>query len=305
MKLLLKIAVVLVVLLIALVAAVFFLGSQGLNALVKEGIQRGGTYALGVPTTVDSVSVSPFSGKASLEGLEIANPSGFNAPHFFTLGSGGAEVNLASFNSEVIEVPSLRFENIYASIEKKGDAANYKTIMENMKKVTGSGDSKPDSAPGGAEKKLIVNDLLIRDVRVHVDVLGIPGGAATGSLQKLTAVEIPIEEIHLTGVGRTGDGVGGTGVTPAELTSIVVEAVIAAAVRKGGGVIPADLLGDLQGSLAGLASLENFNLEVIGDAPATVQNLADEAAKAVEEGKKAVEDAAEGLKNLIPGGSGG
>ncbi len=288
----------LLLLVVAIVVIVIF----SINGVAKAAIEKGGSYALGVPTTVDSVSVGLFSGKFAMSGFEVANPDGFTTPHFLSLGDGAVQVEPASLQSDIVELPILRLETISANLEKKGGQSNYKVILDNLEKV--SGGDKPSEPTTGDEKKLVVHELIIRDVNVHVDLLGLPGGgegSPGAPFQKLTSVDIPIDEIKLTDVGRTGEGVGGTGVTFSELTSIIVQAVLAAAVEKGGDVMPAVILGELQAGLAGLTDLAGLGLDIVAEAPAQVQKLAEEAGKAVEEATKEVENAVEDLKGLIPG----
>ena len=62
MKTLLKILVAGIGLLVLLVILLVVLGLRSINTLVETGIEKGGTYALGVPTEVDGVKVSVFSG---------------------------------------------------------------------------------------------------------------------------------------------------------------------------------------------------------------------------------------------------
>jgi hypothetical protein len=134
---------------------------------------------------------------------------------------------------------------------------------------------------------------------VNVDLLDAPGG--------LTRVRIPIREIRLQKVGQTGTGVGGSGVTIGQLASIIVQAVMQATVENGQNLLPADMLGDLQGRLAALGDVKELGMKVVGDVKGTVEKVGGEAAKAVEEGKRAVEDLGKkaeevkkGLEGLIP-----
>lgn len=300
-KLVIGLAVGVVVLLIAGVVIVVL----SINSLAKKGIEEGGTYALGVPTTVDSASVGLFSGKFSMKGLEVANPEGFTDPNFFALGEGAVQIDPQSFGKEVIELPLLSLDTITANLEKKGGQANYKVILDHVKGLGGSGGEEKPAEPAGEEQKLVVRELIIRNVNVKLDMLGLPGGDATAPFQKLAVINIPIDEIKLNNVGKTGEGVAGSGVTMGELTGIIVQAVMAAAIQKGGDAIPAELLGDLQGSLTGLTDLSSMGFEALGDAPAQVQKLGEDLTKAAEEAGKTLEDGAkkveEGLKGLIPG----
>ncbi|MBL8757150.1 MAG: hypothetical protein JNK35_01825 [Phycisphaerae bacterium] len=284
---------------------------MSVNALAKKGIEAGGTYALGVPTTVDSVSIGLLSGQASLANLNVANPQGFASPHFLKLGGGSVAVSLGSLQSEVVEIPSFALSNIDVRLERKGDGGNYQKILDNLKSVAGSGGGgggAPQPAPsGGPEKRFIVRDLTITNVRVELDMLG-AGGAVGEALNSATKIPVSIDKIELKNVGKTGEGVAGSGVTMGQLASIIVQAVLSAAAEKGGGLFPADVLGDLQGRLTSLGGLKDLGMAVSGQAgeavkkvEETVKGVADEGKKVVDEGKKAVEDVKKGIEGLIPG----
>lgn len=301
LKKLLILVVILVLLLVgAVIGVVYYAGS-----LAKEGIERGGTYALGVPTKVNSVNLGLLSGKLGISGLDIGNPSGFPSPHFLALGTGEVQVGLASLRESTIVIPKFSLDKLDVRLEKKAGKANYTAIMDNLKKV--SGDSKPSQpAPsGGAEKKFIVNDLSLTNLTIHVDLLDAP--AALGGVGKVT---VPIDSIKLQNVGQTGSGVAGSGVTMSQLASIIVQAVMQATVEKGGVQLPGDILADLQGQLASLGDLKNLGMNVSTSAAAVVENVqkvGEDAKKAVDEGKKAVEDAGKqvedvkkGIEGLLP-----
>lgn len=310
MKKLAKRLVIAGLLLVLLVVGgvVYLLAS--VNALAKKGIEAGGSYALGVPTTVDSVSIGLLSGQASLANLSVANPQGFASPHFLKLGGGSVAVSLGSLQTEVVEIPTFALSNIDVRLERKGDSGNYQKILDNLKTVTGSGGGggTPQPSPGGGpEKKFIVRDLTITNVRVELDLLG-AGGAVGEALNSATKIPVSIDKIELKNVGKTGEGVAGSGVTMGQLASIIVQAVLSAAAEKGGGLFPADMLGDLQGRLTSLGGLKDLGMAVTGQAgeavkkvEETVKGVADEGKKVVDEGKKAVEDVKKGIEGLIPG----
>ncbi len=272
-----------------------------INGIARTAIEKGGTYALGVPTHLDGANVGIVSGTFGMSGLRVENPEGYSSESFLTLGNGGVAVSLGTLRRDVVELPSLRLERITASLERKGGTSNYQTILDHVKGVTGGGgETKPTTKPSEGGKKFVVRELVIEDVRVRLDVFGAPDGG----LKKLTTVDIPIDEIRLKNVGQTGTGVGGTGVTMGELASIVVRAVLGAAVEKGGGLIPGDILGELRGSLASLGDLSGLGIEVVANAKGVVEDVAGgvvkEGEKVVEEGKKKIEELGEGLKGLVP-----
>lgn len=287
--------------LVLLVIGGVVLAIVNINSLAKAGIEKGGTYALGTNTTLQSADVGILGGTFAMSGLNVANPPGYKAPSFLSLGSGGVAVSLNSLSKPVVELPKLSLDGLNVALEKSGGKANFNVILDHIKKVAdqagGSGGSGGSSS-GGGEKKFVVNELSLTNIKISVDLIGGPAD--------LTRVNIPIDEIKLTNVGKTGTGVGGTGVTMSQLASIIVQAVLAAAADKGGGVLPADLLGDLQGGLAGLGNLDNLQMSVAAKAQGTIEKIGGDAVKKVTEklggeAGKAVEDATKKVTDLIPG----
>lgn len=283
--------------LVVLVIGGIVLAVVNINSLAKTGIEKGGTYALGTNTTLQSANVGILGGTFSMNGLNVANPPGYKAPAFLSLGSGGVAVSFNTLSKPVVELPKLSLDNLNVALEKSGGKANFNVILDHIKKVADQAGGG-GSGGGGGEKKFVVNELLLTNIKISVDLIGGPGD--------LTKVNIPIDEIKLNNVGKTGTGVAGTGVTMSQLASIIVQAVLAAAADKGGGLLPADLLGDLQGGLAGLGNLDNLGMSVAAKAQGTIEKIGGEAIKNVTdkiggEAGKVVEDATKKVTDLIPG----
>ena len=291
---LLKVLLGLVVVLVVAVVCVFFF----INSIVKTGIEAGGKYALGVPTTVNSVSVG--LGSFGMNGLNVANPTGFNSPHFLELGDANVAVTLPSLMQDTIQVPTFSLDNLDVNLEKKNGATNYKVILDNLSKL--KGDSKAtqsQSADQGGGKKLVISDVSLKNIKVHVNLLG-----DGGTVSDITKVNINLDEIKLQNVGKTDKGM--TGVTVSQLSSIIVQAVLSAVADKGGGILPADLLGDLGGQLSAIGDIKDLGLNVVGKVGSTVENagkqVIDGAAKGVgDAADKLQKDVGKGLKDLLPG----
>ena len=312
---LIKLGVGLVLVLVLALAGLVVLGIVGFNGIARRAIESGGSYALGVETKVDSVRIGLFSGRFGLNGLRVANPSGYTSPHFLSLGSGDVAVDAQSVGQPVLKVPSLALADIDVHLQKREGASNYQVILDHVKQVSdrlgggggsssgGGGGSSGGSSGGGT--KLVIGRLTIRNVKVHADLLG-AGGAVGQALNSATSVTLPIDEIALENVGQTGTGVGGTGVTVGQLASIIVQAVLGAAAEKGAGILPGDLLGDLGGQLAGLNGLKDIPTKVIGGAAEKVQEIGQKAAgeigqKVGGEAGKALEGLGKGLEGVLGG----
>lgn len=286
-KRLFKVVMVLVVLLVGALVVSFF----WIDWIAKRAIEAGGTYALGVPTTVQSASVGIVGGTFSMSGLKVANPEGYGPSPFLALGDAGVAVTLSSLREPVVTLPKLTLDDLTVSLARKGGKANYAVILDNLSKLSSG---KASSPPVGGEKRFIVRELQLRNIRIGVDLVGGPG-----AIGELTKVNIPIQEIKLENVGQTGTGVGGSGVTMAQLSAIIVQAVLAAAAEKGNGILPGEILGELQGGLANLGQIDG--LKVLSD-PSLIQKIGgDSATKAIDQGKKAIDDAAKKVTDLIPG----
>ncbi|MFT3686188.1 MAG: hypothetical protein QM783_14910 [Phycisphaerales bacterium] len=304
-KKLIYLVVGLVVLVVIGVVIVF----MSIDSIAKSAIEKGGTYALGTQTSVSSVSVGVFKGEFSLSGLKIANPGGadkFSSPHFFSLNKGATAVSLSTIRQPTVEISSFTLDGLDAYLERKAGTTNYGAILDNLKKVTGGGGGGGDSKPApssGDEKKFIIHELKLTNITVHVDLTsGLPNipGSVGDTVASATKVTVPIDRIELKEIGQPG------GVTMSQLSAIVVKAVLQAAAEKGGGLIPGDLLGDLQGKLSSLTNIDSLTkggMSIVANAKGSVEEIG----KKIEgDVKKGVDDAAKGvgdaLKGVLPGG---
>ena len=281
---------------LVVVGALFLLGS--LDTIARTGVEKGSTYALAVPTTLDSADVDVFGGSFAMSGLTVSNPEGFTAPHFLALNDGGVQVDLGTLRADTIELPSLRLTGLDVHLQKADGKANYEVILENLKRFE-SGD-KADTDPGDrGGKNFIIREVRVENVTAHVALLPIGGDA--------TKVDVEVPEIVLTNVGSGDDSVD-----MAELVGILTKAILTSIVSVGGDVIPADMLGGLQSGLDGLSGLGDVGVQVIGDAGQVLGDLGGDAAEALggaadeaaEAAGQALEGAGEGLKNILGGGGG-
>jgi hypothetical protein len=290
MKKLVKLLAALVIVLLVVAGALL----PYVDRIAKVAIEKSGTYALGVPTTLQKADVGILSGEFAMSGLNVANPPAFTTAHLLHLDDGGVAVTLGSLRQDVVELPRLGLTGLDVHLERQADGSNYGVVLENLKRLE-SGD-KPAEEPGGSQKKFLVREIRIENVVVHLDL--VPAGG------ELTRLDLPIESIVLKDVGTDSD----KGVLLTELAGILLKAVIAAAIDKGGQIIPADMLGDLQGRLAQLESLDAMGVELRAQLESEFQDRLDEitgdlgdltdpsksgvdTSKAIEDLKKSADDA--------------
>ena len=268
--------------LVILLVAVVAIALVSLDAIARAAIERGSTYALGVPTTLGSADVGILSGEFTMKDLDVANPEGFDGDYFFQLDEGFVAVSLGSLRQDTVEVTLLALTGVRMNLQKKGGSANYTVITESLKRLESGGTAEEEGDPAEPGKRFMIHEILIKDINVTVDVLPIGGD--------LTRVEILIEEVRLTEVGSES-------LTTAEITSRVVRMILAAVVRNGA-KLPADLINDLGGALRGLADLGNIDITQIADI-ADIAGTADKIGKEIETVGKSVDDILKGLGGLL------
>lgn len=293
MKKVLIIIAVLVVLLIAAIAGVFMFALSQADNIAKQVVERGGSYAMGVATTVDQVDVELFKGTATMSGLNIANPTGFNTDHFFALASSDAQITLESINTNTVIIPKIHLSGINVILDKGKKPSNYNQILHNLSRFE-SGDAKPADATKQG-KNVIINSLVLEDISIHV--ANMPG---VSLLAGDVAVKIP--RIELQNVGEKGN------MKAADIFNLVIKTVLAAAVEAGGGIIPGDVLGELTNGLGSLSSLSDLGInaisdlnldEVMGGVEEQVNKAVEDLGKQTEDIKKTVDDATKDVEKKI------
>ena len=184
MKKIARIAAIALLPLIGVLVLAVVLAWVWIDSLAERAVERGATYALDVPATLESADVGLFTGGVEFSGLEVANPQGFTAPHFLKLSSTDADVALGSLASDTVEVPSITLVGIDLRLERTADGANYQTILDNLSRF----ESGEKTEPEPDARKFVIRTLHIRDISVHVDTVPVEG--AIGELAK-TQVTVP------------------------------------------------------------------------------------------------------------------
>jgi len=277
-----RVLLILAVLIVVLIAGLFVGTLLLVNSVARKAVEQGGTYALGVATTLERAQVSIFNGTFGMHRLNVANPEGFESEHFLRLGHGHMALTIGSLAQDVIELPVLLLEDISLVLERRDGKANYDVIMENLQRF----ESKDDDAPEKDGPGVIIREITIRNVHVRADL--VPAGGS------LTRIDVPIDLITLRNVGTDG----ADPVPVSEIFAIVFKAILNATIENAGGLLSEDLLGDLRGRLAGLESIGNINVEGVRGA---AEDAAREAQERLRDVGGAAKDAADEARRGIGG----
>jgi len=219
----LKKIVVGVVVLIAIAAGIAWYLFSNLDSMVKAAIETYGTAAAQADVRVDKVSITIASGSATISGLSVANPRGFSDQHALELGSITATIDASSITGTgpiVIKQVDVERPQVTYEVDNSG-ASNLATIQKNATSYAG-GRTPSGAAPANSQprRKLVIDDLIIRQGRVGI----------SASLLKGKSLTAPLPEIHMTNIGKSSGGA-----TPGQVAGQVLAAISGAAAKVGSG----------------------------------------------------------------------
>ena len=206
-----------------------------IDDLAKAGIERGGTYAMGVETRVETVGVNLLGGDVAIRNLHVGNPDGFESPYLLEIGSFDMGANLPSALSSTFELESFVLDGLDLHIEQRLLSSNIGKVLSNLRRRARKRDD--DEGPG---KRVYIKKLVIRNVSATVYFRGIEGAEQTVS------VEIPAIELN----DITTDGA--TNVIMGELFNMLLPVLMEHVLTEGEGMIPSDVLDSLNDELRNL-----------------------------------------------------
>ncbi len=235
-----KILIGLGVLVVLIAGGLYYVWSNA-GSYIKTALEHYGSQATQTTVKVDKVGLSPFGGEASLSGISIGNPKGYATPSAFALNQVGVKVDIGTVRSNTIVVKEINIDRPQITYEAGGTGgSNLQALQKNVQDYAakmggGSAPQKPAGSSSEPEKKLIIENLYVRNGQI----------AASHSALKGQVVNTALPTIHLTNIGKAKGGA-----TPAEVANEVIGAISAQAAK----VAAADLtkqLDLLKGAIPG------------------------------------------------------
>jgi hypothetical protein len=269
-KILIIVAIVLVVLVVV--------GWLTIDSLAKTAIEKGGKYALGVDTKVESVSLHLFRGQAVVKGIAISNPEGCKTDHLMKTGNMEAVVEIGSLLKDTVVISKFELDGLDVNIEQPKLGVTNITLL--LDKIKGNSPATPEAKKDEPGKKYKIDHILIRNVNAHIQILPLGGTAGIFDVQ--------VPEIKLDGL--TSDNTAG--VAMPELMRRLIPAILMSVVNKAKDSLPAGGpdLGKLSGDLSATAS-------ALGSGAANLMNQAGgQAGKLIEGLGGGVKDIGDSIK---------
>lgn len=244
----LRISLIVLIVLVVLVAAVWL----AIDSIAKTGVERGAQYALQTPTELDSMNVSLLRGQVVMNGLTIRNPEGFKSDHLMQSGTFDVEVAPGSLLSDTIEVKHFELDGLDLIIERQLTGTNVSKILDNLKRFGKEDQPDEPAEDEPAEGKQIrVDRIVVRNVAAHF--------VLTATADKAPPVTVKVPELVIEDIGSGDSGA----VTVAELVAKVVPAILAGVLKEAKGVVPDDMLGNLDTQVAETAKAVRGSVDVL------------------------------------------
>jgi hypothetical protein len=210
-KLLIILGSLLALLVIAGIAASFFLGT-----IVTKGVNTFAPKITGTVVTLDGASVSPLTGATTLNGLFVGNPQGWKSDKAFSFAKVHASVAPASLLGDYILVKEVHIDAPEFVYETKIVSSNIKELLARIEKNIGGTSEKPAAdqpvdqpvAKEGKPLKFAVKSFRLENAKVTLGV-------------GPTAITLPMPPIVLTDLG-----VKEGGITPDQLAVKVMTNVL-------------------------------------------------------------------------------
>ena len=179
---------------IIVLAVIFF----NLGLIIKTAVNAYGPDVTKTVMCVDDAKVSVLTGQARFTDFMIGNPEGFTAPRAIHVGSVFVDVDETSITKDTIIIDRIEVNKPEITYEIKGNTDNINTLIHNIKKTKSTGkpaEKKETEKKSG--KKVVIRDLILRDVKVIMAVPGLKGETISTS----------ISEIHFKNIGQKENGV--------------------------------------------------------------------------------------------------
>jgi len=205
-----------VVLVVAGIAAILLAG-----AAVDAAVESAGSKALTVPVAVGKAGLSVAAGAIELHDVTVENPPGYEGEKLLGLERADVQIVARTLLADPVHVKDMTLTGMEVFIEQKGLTGN--NLYEVVQAIQDNRD------PSG--KRLLVDRLEIRDITVHAQLVPVPGGMDTVTLQ--------LKPIEMTALGRDEP------MDIAALTTKIILAVAAGIAKQGTDVLPKGMLGGL------------------------------------------------------------
>lgn len=209
-------------------AAALVYAYLSLNSIVRAAILYWGPKLTHTTIGLSRVSLVPFAGKGSIQGLTVGNPKGFAAEAALRVGRASLALEPRSLLGSTVHIERIEIDEPEIWFEMGAAGSNLGKLQERIA-ASSAHQENEHGASSGREKKVIIDVFVVRGAKAHLNLPFLK--------DKLTTVTLP--EIELKGIGGESKGVS-VAEAANRMTSAVLSAVTKVATNPmgvvGGGV---------------------------------------------------------------------
>lgn len=209
-----KVVLILLLIVVLAVAAAVVYVITNLDYIVERVIEQQGSRVTKTEVSVEGVDIGLRQGSASIAGIRIANPPGFENATAFSLGEISTAIDLKSLTASPIIIEHVTVKAPAVNFELNADRRiNLNELKKNL--PAGRADQAPaEAAPAeAAQPKLLIRRVTLSE--------GIITARLAPVAEETRQLKLP--PIEFTDLGAPD------GATPAELTRQIVDKLIARA----------------------------------------------------------------------------
>lgn len=224
-----KLALAFAIVVVAIAGAAYYFASN-LDSLVKAVVERYGSEATQARVSLKAVELSPTSGAGRLQGLTVGNPKGFATSEAMTLGDIRVSLDISTLQSNPVVIKEVLIAQPAITYEYAAGGSNLETIQKNVQAYAarfgsgqpaaggsqGSGAPTAGKSDAAAERKVIIERLVVSDGKIGISHAALQGRSLSSSLPT----------IELKDIGKDKGGA-----TPAEVAEKVIGTISAQASR--------------------------------------------------------------------------
>ncbi len=177
-------AVIGIVIVLVVLATVFFFVLSSLDRIVARAIEHYGSSATQTDVKVSSVSIKLKSGEGTVNGLKIGNPSGFSTPDAFNLSGIRIRLDTQSVTSNTIVIEEIHVSRprVTYEIDSRGKS-NINMLKDNLQQSPGERESRQKA--NGKKINLVIRKLTVENGQIDVRLAARPDEPLTITLPRI------------------------------------------------------------------------------------------------------------------------
>ena len=136
---------------VVVAAAVLLLTTLGsMDKLIQAGIEKYGSEMTKADIKLDKVDVDLSSGKATLQGLYVGNPKGFETEYLTKLDEIKVALDLESITSSPVIIKEILIQGPVFNYEMASGGSNLDAVLKNVRDYVGAASGKGSKESAGA-----------------------------------------------------------------------------------------------------------------------------------------------------------